>query len=105
MHFAQWDEDKYAELSKFLPYQLPLPSLMVNIRNFLLNNYEQVEVILTEIPTMITALQSGKSPENTAYSEHLNTECVYLASLKKEPKAHIFGCQYISLLLKYSQAE
>ena len=83
MHFAQWDEDKYAELSKFLPYQFPLPSLMLGIGNFLLNNYKQVEAILTEIPTMITALQSGKSPENTAYSEHLNTKCVYLASLKK----------------------
>ena len=39
------------------------------------------------------------------YTAHLNTERVYLASLKKEPESHIFGCQYITLLQKYEQAE
>ena len=78
---------------------------MQNIGNFLLNNYKQVEEILTEMQTMVTALQSGKSPENTTYNEHLNAECVYLIPLRKEPQAHVFGCQYISLPLKFSQAE
>ena len=61
--------------------------------------------ILTELPITIAALQSGKSQEHTAYVAHLDVECVYLISLKKEPEAHVFGCQYITLLHKYSQAK
>lgn len=70
-----------------------------------MNNYKQAADILTELPTMIAALQSGKAPEHTAYAAHLDAERAYLASLKKEPDIHVFGCQYISLLQKYSQAE
>ena len=61
--------------------------------------------ILAELPTMIADLQSGKSLEDMEYMAHLDAEHAYLKSLKKEPEAHVFVCQYITLLLKYSQAE
>ena len=57
--------------------------------------------ILTELPIAIEALQSGKSTEHTTYTAHLSAEHMYLASLKKEPESHVFGCQYITLLQKY----
>ena len=78
---------------------------MSYLGNFLLNNYKQVMEILTELPIMIATLQSGKSQEHMAYVAHLDAERAYLASLKKEPEAHVFGCQYITLLQEYSQAE
>ena len=61
--------------------------------------------ILIELLITIAALQLGKSQEHTVYVAHLNAEHAYLASLKKEPEAHVFGCQYTTLLQKYSQAE
>jgi len=87
MHFTQWDEDKYLELTTFL-----------------LNNYKQVDQMLLDMPIAIAALESGKAPEECDYPAHLNTERAYLASRKKEPEADITACKYIELLMVYDEA-
>ncbi|KIM74378.1 hypothetical protein PILCRDRAFT_828356 [Piloderma croceum F 1598] len=87
MHFTQWDEDKYTELTTFL-----------------FNNYKQVNGLLTDMPLAIVALESGKTPEECDYAGHLETERAYLASRKKEPEADIIASKYISLLVVYEEA-
>ena len=72
-----------------IPRQLPPQQLQASVRTFnraVINN-------------------CGLAVRNTSYAAHLGAECAYLASLKKEPEAHVFGCQYITLLLKYSHTE
>ena len=60
--------------------------------------------MLLDMPVAIAALESGKSPEECDYAVHLNTECAYLASRKKEPEADVIACRYIELLVVYSEA-
>lgn len=60
--------------------------------------------MLLDMPVAIAALESGKSPEECDYAAHLNTECAYLASRKKEPEADVIACRYIELLVVYSEA-
>ena len=106
MHFAQWDEDKYTELSMLI-FVL---AMTINITNasplamFLFNNYKQVNQILVEMPQAITALESGKTPEECDYAAHLEAERAYLASRKKEPEADVIASKYISLLKVYKDA-
>ena len=72
-----------------IPRQLPPQQLQASVRTFnraVINN-------------------CGLAVRNTSYAAHLGAECAYLASLKKEPEAHVFGCQYITLLFKYSHTE
>ena len=104
MHFAQWDEDKYTELSKLI-FVLAMTITNVSpLAMFLLNNYKQVNQILDEMPQAIAALESGKTPEECDYAAHLEAERVYLASRKKEPEADVIASKYISLLKVYKDA-
>jgi hypothetical protein len=50
---------------------LPLIRLLAT---FLFNNYNQVQDLLDNMPTMIVTLQFGKTPEDTEYHEHLEVE-------------------------------
>lgn len=104
MHFAQWDEDKYAELSK---PTLILAIISTNVcasAMFLFNNYKQVDQILDEMPKAIAALESEKTPNECDYAAHLKAERVYLASRKKEPEADVMVSKYITLLKVYKDA-
>ena len=49
-------------------------NIYIIIATFLLGNYKQVTQLLEELPGVITALQSGKSPEDMHYHQHLQTE-------------------------------
>ena len=60
--------------------------------------------MLLNMPVAITALELGKLPKECDYTAHLNTECAYLASCKKEPEADIIACKYIELLVVYDKA-
>ncbi|KAI0038235.1 hypothetical protein FA95DRAFT_1567860 [Auriscalpium vulgare] len=87
-HARGWDDDKYEELSTFL-----------------LNNYRQIEQILTELPEAIAALQVGKTVEDTQYHKHLEAEREYLESRKKETPSEVFACDYIDILIKHRTAK
>lgn len=71
---------------------------------FLLNNYKQVGVLLTDMPIAIVVFESGKTAEECDYAGHLNTERVYLASRKKEPEADETNCKYVTLLIMFKSA-
>jgi hypothetical protein len=104
MHFTQWDEDKYAELSKQI---LVLARIGANVcppALFLFNNYKQVDQILREMPNAIAAFESETTPDECDYARHLEAERVYLASRKKEPAADVIASKYISLLIVYKDA-
>jgi len=50
------------------------------------------------------ALQSGKMPEDTDYSQHIETERQYLAARRKESNEDAEACDYVSRLIKYQAA-
>ena len=103
MHFTQWDEDKYTELSK-LVHVLAMTGTDICPAMFLFNNYKQVDQILDEMPKAIAALESGKTPDECDYAAHLEAERIYLASHKKEPETDVIASKYISLLKVYKDA-
>jgi hypothetical protein len=80
-------------------------NMHIIIATFLLGNYKQVTQLLEELPGAITALQSGKSPEDMYYHRHLQTERQYLLSRKEESPNEEFACEYVQQLIMHQKAK
>ncbi|KAI0040617.1 hypothetical protein FA95DRAFT_1502561 [Auriscalpium vulgare] len=69
-HFAFWDEDKYANLSRYL-----------------VNHYRAALAITTGYPDRIRARQEELGIGDEAFAQYIEAEKAYLAGLQAEPPA------------------
>jgi hypothetical protein len=103
LHFQQWDEDKYAELSMS-------PSLCENwnlifIGNFLLDNYRQaLRIIATHTPE-VEALKDRLKISNEGIEGWRAEEIKFLQELKEEPESRELEVSYVQALLDKQEAE
>ncbi|KAI0323535.1 hypothetical protein GY45DRAFT_1341373, partial [Cubamyces sp. BRFM 1775] len=88
LHFKQWDEDKYAELS-----------------NFLLNNYRQCLRIVLEYTVEIGQLQIQLGINEGTFKEWLAQEKAFLSGLRNKPEGQVLEMAYVQALLNRQCAE
>ncbi|KAG2146793.1 hypothetical protein DEU56DRAFT_731337 [Suillus clintonianus] len=75
LHFQQWDEDKYSELSKFL-----------------LNNYRQAIGIIKKYKDKVSTLVSSLNLCEDDFECWIEEEKNFLMDLKDEPVEHVLAC-------------
>ncbi|KAI0043338.1 hypothetical protein FA95DRAFT_1584139 [Auriscalpium vulgare] len=80
-HFAFWDEDKYANLSRYLA-----------------NHYRAALAITTGYPDRIRARQEELGIGDDAFAQYVEAEKAYLAGLHAEPPAETLRFQYLEAL-------
>ncbi|KAG0702024.1 hypothetical protein DFH29DRAFT_999672 [Suillus ampliporus] len=88
LHFQQWDDNKYVELSKFI-----------------LNNYQQVLSIISEFSGAISNFTTSLNIEEDEFERWLETEQEYLDNLIDEPEEHVITCAYIQALIDLQNAD
>ncbi|KAG0696301.1 hypothetical protein DFH29DRAFT_813166 [Suillus ampliporus] len=77
LHFQQWDDNKYVELSKFI-----------------LNNYQQALSIISEFSGAISNFATSLNIEEDEFERWLEAEQEYLDNLIDEPEEHVITCAY-----------
>ncbi|OCH89490.1 hypothetical protein OBBRIDRAFT_732577, partial [Obba rivulosa] len=88
LHFQQWDEDRYTELSRFL-----------------YNNYRQCLTIIEDFSVDVAHLQNSLNIDNAAIEAWLSDERNFLKNLKDEPEDHVYECAYVQALIDRERAE
>ncbi|TFK61890.1 hypothetical protein BDN72DRAFT_777748 [Pluteus cervinus] len=81
LHFMQWDEDRYEELS-----------------NFLLNNYKQALRIITSYTPVVDKLKEKLKISDGDFLRWIEEEKAYLASLSKKEKIPQDAVSYVTRL-------
>ncbi|KAJ2970863.1 hypothetical protein NUW54_g12636 [Trametes sanguinea] len=88
LHFMQWDEDKYAELS-----------------NFLFNNYKQCLRIIAENTVDVEQLKTELGIDDDAFKTWLAEEKAFLSGLREPPEEQVLETAYVQALITRKQAE
>ncbi|KAG2087520.1 uncharacterized protein F5147DRAFT_748517 [Suillus discolor] len=88
LHFQQWDEDKYGELSKFL-----------------LNNYMQAIGIIKKYRNEVSSLASSLNIREDDFERWIEEEKHFLMDLKDEPVEHVLACSYVQALMDLQSAD
>ncbi|KAI0083349.1 hypothetical protein BDY19DRAFT_987928 [Irpex rosettiformis] len=88
LHFRQWDEEKYYELSKFL-YQ----------------NYRQALSIIKDYTPEVQRMKDALQITDQDIESWLHEEHKFLTSLKNEPEERILEVAYVEALIARDQAE
>ncbi|KAG1761272.1 hypothetical protein EDD22DRAFT_954188 [Suillus occidentalis] len=87
LHFQQWDDDKYQELSKFL-----------------MNNYVQAQGLIDEYTDAVASLSSSLGLAENNFECWIDEEHQFLMDLKKELSDHVLACSYIQALVDVDNA-
>ncbi|OSD08236.1 hypothetical protein PYCCODRAFT_1441222 [Trametes coccinea BRFM310] len=88
LHFTQWDEDKYSELS-----------------NFLLNNYKQSLRIIAENTVEVEQLKAELKIDDSAFKTWLEEEKTFLSALREPPEEQVLETAYVQALITCQQAQ
>ncbi|KAG2103699.1 uncharacterized protein F5147DRAFT_746665 [Suillus discolor] len=88
LHFQQWDEDKYGELSKFL-----------------LNNYMQAIGIIKKYRNEVSSLASSLNIRKDDFKRWIEEEKHFLMDLKDELVEHVLACSYVQALMDLQSAD
>ncbi|OCH88551.1 hypothetical protein OBBRIDRAFT_734191 [Obba rivulosa] len=88
LHFQQWDEDKYTELSRFL-----------------YNNYRQCLQIVEDFSVDVSHLKNSLKIDDTAFEAWLSDERHFLKNLKDEPEERVLECAYVQALIDRERAD
>ncbi|KAF8589382.1 hypothetical protein K439DRAFT_1612816 [Ramaria rubella] len=81
LHYQQWDEDKYSELSKFI-----------------FNNYRQALAIIREYTPEVEAYSAHFGLKDEDFVKWHDEQVEYLNNLKDEPQEDMFQIQCIEML-------
>ncbi|EMD33917.1 hypothetical protein CERSUDRAFT_97846 [Gelatoporia subvermispora B] len=88
LHFSQWDEDRYSELSRFL-----------------YNNYRQCLTIIKNYSVEVAHLKSTLGIDDSTIESWLQDERDFLKNLKDEPEDRVLECAYVQALIDRERAE
>ncbi|KAG1774964.1 hypothetical protein EV702DRAFT_1180545 [Suillus placidus] len=87
LHFQQWDDDKYRELS-----------------NFLMNNYVQARSLIDEYTDAVASLSSSLGLTKDDFERWVDEERQFLMDLKEEPSDRVLSCSYVQALIDQENA-
>ncbi|KAF8592627.1 hypothetical protein K439DRAFT_1643685 [Ramaria rubella] len=82
LHFQQWDEDKYLEISRHVHY----------------NNYKQALAIIKEYTPHVNLLKQTLKLEDSDFECWHAEELQYLHNLEKEPESDVLTVSYVEAL-------
>ncbi|KAF8591223.1 hypothetical protein K439DRAFT_1644435 [Ramaria rubella] len=88
LHYRQWDEDKYLELSRFI-----------------YNNYKQALAIISEYTPEVNAFKAEFGLVDEDFIKWCQEQILYLNNLKVEPLEDILQVEYIDALQMLAKAE
>lgn len=88
LHFKQWDEDRYFELSRFL-----------------FNNYKQALKIIREYTPEVELMKQELNLADNDIAGWLDAERKFLQDLKDEPEEQTLKCAYVQALIQRRQAD
>ncbi|KAF8590864.1 hypothetical protein K439DRAFT_1644437 [Ramaria rubella] len=88
LHYQQWDEDKYFELSKFL-----------------YNNYKQALAIIMDYTPKVEWFKAIHGFEDTDFVKWHDEQLEYLKNLKDELERDVLQTDYVKALEKLAKAE
>ncbi|KAF7977125.1 hypothetical protein HWV62_4742 [Athelia sp. TMB] len=88
LHFRQWDEEKYQELSSFM-----------------YNNYKQALVIIKDYTTQLNAFKAQFLVTDAVIESWIDQELKFLEDLKEEPEDRILAVSYVEALMLLQSAD
>ncbi|KAI0083017.1 hypothetical protein BDY19DRAFT_981236 [Irpex rosettiformis] len=88
LHFRQWDEEKYYELSKFL-----------------FNNYRQALNIIRDYTPEVERMKAVLEATDEDIEGWLRDEHQFLSSLKNEPEERVLEVAYVEALIARDKAD
>lgn len=104
LHFDQWDEDKYLELSAFFLSKC-LFLLTENLGRFLHNNYIQALCMINDFTPLLDDFKLRQSVTDEDFVQWKHEESKFLANLAHEPPADVFAATYVEELEKLQSIE
>lgn len=105
LHFMQWDEDKYSELSAF--FILPSGSIVDSILpgRFLYNNYRQSLKIIADYTPEVEEMKARLQVTDSDIDNWLKQEEDFFLSLKNEPDERVLESEYVRALYDKQDTE
>ncbi|KAL6308620.1 hypothetical protein BKA93DRAFT_815267 [Sparassis latifolia] len=88
LHFTQWDEDKYTELSRFL-----------------YNNYRQCLAIVRNYTPEVQQLKEELHITDADIEGWIDAERTFLDNLKDKPNERVLECAYVQALINRERAD
>ncbi len=100
LHFKQWNEDRYADISRpvlFLP-SFASRSILLSGK-FLFNNYKQALKIITEFTPQLMAYKQSTGITDADIQRWPEDELKYLNDLQTEPEVDAVPVAYVESLM------
>lgn len=104
LHFTQWDEDKYGELSEF-PATLHSTFNSYVSGRFLYNNYVQALTIIKDYTPHVEEMKERLKITDADIDNWLKEELEFFLNLKDEPNERVLESAYVRALYNRQDAE
>ncbi len=105
LFFMQWDEEKYAELCKYIHHCGDILILMHKEAKFLFNNYKQALQILKDFTPEVNRMKTLLGLEDDDIKKWAHEEHKFLLDLKDEPEERVLESAYVEALIMREKAE
>lgn len=103
LHFRQWDDEKYQQLSEYNISSLTIYSYGLGM--FMLGNYKQSLEILKDYVPEVNAFKLEKGVSNIVIEGYILDEKKFLEGLKDEPQGRVLTSAYVEALIFLKKAE